>query len=139
MENKKRVQFSKELFEIYGIESVVYRDGNKPKDVLISSVSELNEPVITIFNNFAHTHLADGLYYGTDVQSEYDLFIEVPTEDQSVVQYLVTYEGQAACLIDRHELIHILAFMMAEFTDPEKQQKKDFSLTIKSVTDGHDN
>ena len=55
------------------------------------------------------------------------------------VQYLVTYEGQAACLVDKNELIHILAFMMAEFTDTEKQQKKDFSLIIKSVTDGHDN
>jgi hypothetical protein len=55
------------------------------------------------------------------------------------VQYLVTYEGQAACLVNKNELIHILAFMMSEFTDPEKKQKKDFSLTIKSVTDGHDN
>lgn len=139
MANTKRVQFSKVLFEVYGIEAVVYRCGDKPQDVLISSVAQLKEPVITIFNNAHYTHLSDGLYYGIEPQSKYDLFIEVPTEDQSVVRYLVTYEGQAACLVERHELIHILAFMMSEFTDPEKQQKKDFSLQIKSVTDGHDN
>jgi hypothetical protein len=139
MENKKRVQFSKELFEVYGIEAVVYRSGGKPQDVLVSSVAQLREPVITIFNNDHYTHLPDGLYYESEPQSKYDLFIEVPTEDQSVARYLVTYEGHAACLVERHELIHILAFMMAEFTDPEKEPKKDFSLTIKSVKDGTDN
>jgi hypothetical protein len=138
MTNTKRVKFTKELFEVYGIEAVIYRNGKKPDDVLISEL-EIKRPIISIINGGHYTHAIDGSFYLGLENDGLDLFIEVPTEQQPTIQYLVAYEPHAACLMEKHELIHILAFIVAEFTDPEKEPKKDFSLTIKSVKDGTDN